>query len=127
VLGDSFELLSDAARNMFLDTVSVLANRSADLALAVWQARWLGADLEFANLQDAGLVGSVGGALVVHDVIKALGRAILGDSKRPEVYGTRLWADRDSRRLVEFPQVCLVLAGWGVEFQQQFPLPLSRA
>jgi hypothetical protein len=111
VLGDSFELLSEAARSMFLDAVSVLADRSADLALAVWQAQWPDADLEFASLQDAGLVGGADGLLAVHDVIKALGRAILGDAKWPEVYGTRLW--EDNGRLVEFPQVCLVLGARG--------------
>lgn len=96
--------LNTAAQNMFLDTVSVLHGRDSRRALLVWQAWWPGqGGAELKELQRRALINiDDEQRLVVHDVIRSLGRGIIRDPSRP-YFGTRAWVE--DGQLVKFVEV----------------------
>lgn len=107
ILSTSFNTLSHLAQNIFLDTVSVLHGKRRITALWVWEAWWKGqgsAELALEELQHRALVSiDSKQRLVVHDVIKALGRGIIRDPGS-RFYGSRAWVENG--QLVKFCEVC---------------------
>jgi len=89
---------------MFLDCVSVLHGQDSKQAEAVWKAWWPGRAIRaFGDLQRSTLVSiDDKGRLVVHDVIRLLGRTMLQDPSNA-FYGSRVWVGADGQ-LVEFPE-----------------------
>lgn len=97
LLSFGFDTLKPPARLMFLDTVSVLHQQDAAIAKMVWEAQ-LGLDMElaFRTLLRRHLISvDADGRLLVHDVILALGRAMILDPSNKECYGTRAWVGSD--------------------------------
>jgi hypothetical protein len=114
VLGYSFQSLTETARQIFLDIVSVLHGRSSRAAQQVWDTWWgEGAgETALAELQRRALVRVEDDLLRAHDVIRACGRGIIreplsGRAGRsyPNYYGSRAWVQEDGQ-LVHFEQVC---------------------
>jgi hypothetical protein len=109
VLVSSFQGLSEAARNMFLDVVSVLHGRDSEAANDIWDVWWAGAAAgAFTELQRRALLRvDDEGRLRTHDVIRAFGRGIICDPQSQQglrrYYGSRTWV-KDGQ-LVRFEQV----------------------
>jgi hypothetical protein len=108
VLVSSFQGLSEAARNMFLDVVSVLHGRDSEAANDIWDVWWAGAAAgAFTELQRRALLRvDDEGRLRTHDVIRAFGRGIICDPQSQQglrrYYGSRTWV-KDGQ-LVRFEQ-----------------------
>lgn len=116
VLGSSFQGLTEPARQMFLDIVSVLYGRSSREAQQIWDVWWKGAGgAALAEMKLRTLVRvDDDGLLRVHDVIRAFGRGIIcealftdreGRSFPNSYYGSRAWV-QDDGQLVKYEQVC---------------------
>lgn len=109
VLQASFDSLIEPQQNMFLDIVSVLGSNYSKQALEIWGALWPDeADVEghLEQLQRHALVSIATEedwayfpprevqVLLIHDVVRSLGRGILRMSGGP-FYGSRVWVQED--------------------------------
>jgi hypothetical protein len=111
VLTASFDSLSLAAQNMFLDAASVLHGFDKSAALRLWGGWWDGLTAAFQELARRHLVSvDDKGGLLVHDVIKSAGRGILRDP-RSRFHGSRLWV-LDDGQLLECSQVRYAVHTW---------------
>lgn len=106
VISWSFEhQLTEAARNMFLDCVTVLEGEPHDLAMRVWEVWWpRQAFTAFRRLQQLSFVSVCDKKLVVQDVIRSVGRSMLleagsGSSPASGFAGSRIWMGMDGKPL----------------------------
>jgi hypothetical protein len=113
ILVTSFNSLTQAPQNMFLDVVSVLCGGDSRSALLVWNSWWEGARGSLDLLQRLALVriDKKKHTLQVHDLIRSFGRGILRGTvevepagKAMSFVGSRVWVE-DGGCLVKMKQV----------------------
>jgi hypothetical protein len=118
VLTHSLAGLSDGRVSMFLDVATILQGEKLEVVMALWTA-WHGAAATtfYRDLSRRTLLGAdAKGRLVMHDVLVALGRGIILQSRAGlEVHcGSRLWVqDGEVMGVEQVTPSCVVLsAAW---------------
>lgn len=102
-LQESFDRLSSAAQNMFLDIVSVMQDFEEARALAIWSGWHEHHKLAWEELQRCSFVTVRDNKLVVHYVVKSLGQSIIC-YQHSEFFASRVWTDLDGK-LTDFGPV----------------------
>eukprot|EP00878_Enallax_costatus_P029942 GHUV01032515.1.p1 GENE.GHUV01032515.1~~GHUV01032515.1.p1 ORF type:complete len:562 (+),score=108.74 GHUV01032515.1:738-2423(+) len=116
ILALIFSNLSETAKQIFLDCVTVMEWVGGDDALSIWQVLWGdqgGVVSAFQELQQCALV-SVDDVFGVetHDIISKLGRATILDRHSP-FYGSRAWVKRG--KLVQFDKPVVAITFLGLD------------
>jgi hypothetical protein len=82
-------------KEIFLDAVTVLHGRNAEIAITAWRVNYKNAPLVFHQLVEHSLVKVVNGQLWVHDVIRSI--AVRQAYAANQLCMTRIWlADQAS-------------------------------
>lgn len=97
IVSGVFGQLSKASQNMFLDCVSVLEGQPLIRAMLAWEACWSReAAAAFERLKQVSFVSTSNDdeRLVVHDVMRSLGRSML--IEKPVYAGSRIWLNENA-------------------------------
>ncbi|XP_040998237.1 disease resistance protein RUN1-like [Juglans microcarpa x Juglans regia] len=122
----SFDCLDDEEKSIFLDIACFFAGQEEEYITSILDASFPNSDIKFQVLMDKSLITIECGKLVIHDLLKDMGREIIRrESPENPEKRRRLWYHEDVRDVLEKAKGTNNIKGILIELPEQDELDLS--